>query len=163
MAAVSPAGPEPMITTCRLSSWLVKLDSFSFPVFGSANRRKYVGVFGCAYSITRGVQVSRTRLAPAILWPELHPPFRFGHASRDTATLRETRLRTSSDENDKLASARPIQAIAVLGAGTMGHGIAQVAAAAGYAVIMHDVNPDAVTRGLQSIQRNLARAIQLGK
>jgi len=51
----------------------------------------------------------------------------------------------------------------VLGAGTMGHGIAQVAAAAGYAVIMRDVNSDAVARGVQSIQRNLAKAIQLGK
>ncbi len=45
----------------------------------------------------------------------------------------------------------------------MGHGIAQVAAAAGYAVIMRDVNSDAVTRGVQSIQRNLSKAIELGK
>jgi 3-hydroxybutyryl-CoA dehydrogenase len=45
----------------------------------------------------------------------------------------------------------------------MGHGIAQVAAAAGYAVILRDVNDDAVARGLQSIQRNLSKAIELGK
>jgi len=51
----------------------------------------------------------------------------------------------------------------VLGAGTMGHGIAQVAAAAGYAVIMRDVNSDALARGVQSIERNLNKAIQLGK
>jgi 3-hydroxybutyryl-CoA dehydrogenase len=51
----------------------------------------------------------------------------------------------------------------VLGAGTMGHGIAQVAAAAGYAVIMRDVNSDALARGVQSIERNLTKAIQLGK
>jgi 3-hydroxybutyryl-CoA dehydrogenase len=62
-----------------------------------------------------------------------------------------------------MASARPIQAIAVLGAGTMGHGIAQVAAAAGYAVVMRDVNTDALARGVQSIERNLAKAIQLAK
>ncbi len=62
-----------------------------------------------------------------------------------------------------MASARPIHAIAVLGAGTMGHGIAQVAAAAGYAVILRDVNPDALARGGQAIERNLAKAIQLGK
>jgi 3-hydroxybutyryl-CoA dehydrogenase len=60
-------------------------------------------------------------------------------------------------------AARPIKTIAVLGAGTMGHGIAQVAAAVGYAVIMRDVNPDALARGLQSIERNLAKAIQLKK
>jgi 3-hydroxybutyryl-CoA dehydrogenase len=70
-------------------------------------------------------------------------------------------LRTISDENNN--SARPIQAIALLGAGTMGHGIAQVAAAAAYAVILRDVNDDAVARGMQSIQRNLSKAIELGK
>ena len=51
----------------------------------------------------------------------------------------------------------------MLGAGTMGHGIAQVAAAAGYAVVMRDVNTDALARGVQSIERNLAKAIQLAK
>jgi len=62
-----------------------------------------------------------------------------------------------------MVPARPIHVIAVLGAGTMGHGIAQMAAAAGYVVIMRDVNPDALARGLQSIERNLAKAIQLKK
>ena len=80
-----------------------------------------------------------------------------------SATFVESTLITSSDENNKRASARPIRRVAVLGAGTMGHGIAQVAAAAGYAVIMRDVNPDAVARGVQSIERNLAKGIQLGK
>lgn len=51
----------------------------------------------------------------------------------------------------------------MLGAGTMGHGIAQVAAAAGYAVIMRDLDAAALARGVQSIERNLAKAIQLGK
>lgn len=60
-------------------------------------------------------------------------------------------------------AARPINTIAVLGAGTMGHGIAQVAAAAGYVVIIQDISPDALARGLQSIERNLAKAIQLKK
>jgi 3-hydroxybutyryl-CoA dehydrogenase len=53
--------------------------------------------------------------------------------------------------------------IAVLGAGTMGHGIAQVAAAAGYQVVLRDLNDAAVTRGRQSVERNLAKAIQIGK
>ncbi|MGZ8921601.1 MAG: 3-hydroxyacyl-CoA dehydrogenase family protein [Limisphaerales bacterium] len=70
---------------------------------------------------------------------------------------------TSSDENYKRASARPIRRVAVLGAGTMGHGIAQVAAAAGYSVIMRDVNSDALDRGKRSIARNLTKAIELGK
>ena len=73
-------------------------------------------------------------------------------------------MSTNSDGNiHNPVSARPIETIAVLGAGTMGSGIAQVAAAAGYAVVMRDVNADALVRGRQSIEKNLAKGIQLGK
>ena len=57
----------------------------------------------------------------------------------------------------------PVNTISVLGAGTMGHGIAQVAAAAGYHVVLRDVDEVAVARGLKSIKRNLAKGIQRGK
>lgn len=57
----------------------------------------------------------------------------------------------------------PANTIGVLGAGTMGHGIAQVAAAAGYQVVLRDINDEAVARGLDSIKRNLAKGIQRGK
>lgn len=56
-----------------------------------------------------------------------------------------------------------VETIAVIGAGTMGHGIAQVAAAAGYRVILREVDRDALARGVQSIERNLAKGIELGK
>ncbi|HEV2884678.1 MAG TPA: 3-hydroxyacyl-CoA dehydrogenase family protein [Pyrinomonadaceae bacterium] len=56
-----------------------------------------------------------------------------------------------------------IETIGVIGAGTMGHGIAQVAAAAGYKVLLRDVNLECLSRGIQSIERNLAKGIQLGK
>ena len=73
-------------------------------------------------------------------------------------------MNTNSDDNvTTTATPREIHRIAVLGAGTMGHGIAQVAAAAGYAVIMLDVDSEALARGIQSIERNLAKGIQLGK
>jgi 3-hydroxybutyryl-CoA dehydrogenase len=45
----------------------------------------------------------------------------------------------------------------------MGHGIAQVAAACGCEVVMRDIDAGAVERGLKSIERNLAKGIQLGK
>lgn len=45
----------------------------------------------------------------------------------------------------------------------MGHGIAQVAAAAGYDVVMRDIDDAATKRGIQSIERNLAKGVQLGK
>lgn len=56
-----------------------------------------------------------------------------------------------------------IESIAVIGAGTMGHGIAQVAAASGFRVLLSDVDRDALARGVQSIEKNLAKGIQLGK
>jgi 3-hydroxybutyryl-CoA dehydrogenase len=56
-----------------------------------------------------------------------------------------------------------IETVGVIGAGTMGHGIAQVAAAAGYKVLLRDVDRDSLARGIQAIERNLAKGIQLGK
>jgi 3-hydroxybutyryl-CoA dehydrogenase len=56
-----------------------------------------------------------------------------------------------------------VETIGVIGAGTMGHGIAQVAAGAGYKVILRDVDRDSLARGIQSIERNLNKGMQLGK
>ena len=56
-----------------------------------------------------------------------------------------------------------IQTIAVVGAGTMGHGIAQVAAVAGYRVILADVSPEALARGVAGIEKGLARLVEKGK
>jgi len=56
-----------------------------------------------------------------------------------------------------------IQTIAVIGAGTMGHGIAQVAAAAGFKVLLSDVDRESLARGVKAIEGNLAKGIKLGK
>ena len=56
-----------------------------------------------------------------------------------------------------------IQTIAVIGAGTMGHGIAQVAALAGFRVLLSDVDRDSLARGVTAIETNLAKGIKLGK
>ncbi|MEW6125475.1 MAG: 3-hydroxyacyl-CoA dehydrogenase family protein [Acidobacteriota bacterium] len=56
-----------------------------------------------------------------------------------------------------------IEKIAVIGAGTMGHGIAQVAAQAGYTVTLEDVNEDFVGRGLSRIKDNLEKGLERGK
>lgn len=45
----------------------------------------------------------------------------------------------------------------------MGHGIAQVAAAANYPVVLFDVNKEALARGVQAIERNMAKGIELAK
>ena len=49
--------------------------------------------------------------------------------------------------------------IAVVGSGTMGNGIAQVAARAGYSVVMRDVKDEFLQRGLQAIDKSLQRDV----
>lgn len=56
-----------------------------------------------------------------------------------------------------------IQTIAVLGAGTMGHGIAHVAALAGATVRLFDIAEPAVDKGLASIRRNMDKGVDRGK
>ncbi len=53
--------------------------------------------------------------------------------------------------------------MAVLGAGTMGHGIAQVAAQAGYETRLHDVDAGAIDRGLAKIRETLDVGVAKGK
>lgn len=53
--------------------------------------------------------------------------------------------------------------IAVVGAGTMGHGIAHVAAAAGYQVALFDAVDGAVAKGLARVRENLDKGIARGK
>jgi 3-hydroxybutyryl-CoA dehydrogenase len=56
-----------------------------------------------------------------------------------------------------------IHHVAVVGAGTMGHGIAQVAAMAGYETRLSDANPEALASAVNRIQSNLAGAVSRGK
>ena len=51
------------------------------------------------------------------------------------------------------------ETIGVIGAGTMGNGIAQVAARAGYTVVMRDIKDEFLERGLKSIDRSLQRDV----
>ncbi len=53
--------------------------------------------------------------------------------------------------------------VAVIGAGTMGHGIAQVAAMAGMEVMLFDLGEDAMMAGLDRIHGNLDKGVDRGK
>jgi len=56
-----------------------------------------------------------------------------------------------------------IETVGIIGAGQMGGGIAQVAAAAGYKVLLYDISADRIENGLASISGNLARSVAHGK
>jgi 3-hydroxybutyryl-CoA dehydrogenase len=56
-----------------------------------------------------------------------------------------------------------LETVGVLGAGQMGSGIAQVAAAAGHTVLLADVNKEVAQKALANIGQRLAHAVQKGK
>jgi 3-hydroxybutyryl-CoA dehydrogenase len=58
---------------------------------------------------------------------------------------------------------REISRVGVLGAGLMGHGIAQVSAQAGYEVVVREVDDATLQKGLGRIEKQLARAVERGK
>src|SRR5436190_23995194 len=53
-----------------------------------------------------------------------------------------------------------MQRIGVVGAGQMGAGIAQVAAQAGYQVVLVDLKPDFVAKGIATIEKSLAKFVE---
>src|SRR2546429_3277537 len=56
-----------------------------------------------------------------------------------------------------------MKTVAVLGAGTMGNGIAHVFARSGFKVILRDVEKRFLDRGMETIGKNLDREIKKGK
>ena len=56
-----------------------------------------------------------------------------------------------------------VQRVVVVGAGTMGTGIAQVAARAGYKTVLYDVDGAAAQRSIEKIGESLGRAVEKGK
>jgi len=58
---------------------------------------------------------------------------------------------------------KPIKVVGVVGAGSMGQGIAQSCAMAGYEVLLCDVKSEIVERGVQNIAKNFDQAIAKGK
>jgi 3-hydroxybutyryl-CoA dehydrogenase len=62
-----------------------------------------------------------------------------------------------------MAIVAQVKTIAVIGAGTMGRGIAHVAALGGYRTILEDLLPNALRRAETEIRSNLDKAVELGK
>ena len=56
-----------------------------------------------------------------------------------------------------------VKTVAVIGAGDMGHGIAEVALMAGYKVVLRDINQEFIDRGVGRIMSSLEKLVQKGK
>jgi 3-hydroxybutyryl-CoA dehydrogenase len=70
-----------------------------------------------------------------------------------------TTFRTTAVEQPRMSEIRDVETVGVVGAGTMGSGIAQVAATHGYEVVLRDVAEDLVTEGFESIDDSLSRLV----
>ncbi|MFQ5425948.1 MAG: 3-hydroxyacyl-CoA dehydrogenase family protein [Gaiellales bacterium] len=60
-------------------------------------------------------------------------------------------------------SARAIECVGVVGLGTMGAGIAEVSARAGFRTIARELTPELAARGRQAVEASLARGVDRGK
>lgn len=59
--------------------------------------------------------------------------------------------------------AQRIEKVGVLGAGLMGHGIAQVAAQSSYEVVLREIDDATLAKGIAKIEKQLARAVEKGR
>lgn len=67
------------------------------------------------------------------------------------------------DSKIKMERSSHIRTIGVIGAGVMGNGIAQVAAASGFDVILQDIHAPALEKAISHIQNFLAKSVEKGK
>ncbi len=65
--------------------------------------------------------------------------------------------------NRQLVSAADVATVTVLGAGTMGHGIAHIAALAGFGTTLYDIDGTQLERARASIDKNLEKGVARGK
>jgi 3-hydroxybutyryl-CoA dehydrogenase len=62
-----------------------------------------------------------------------------------------------------MAQIAEIEKVGILGCGLMGHGITQVAAEAGYQVVVREVDESRLGKGIGKIEKQLSRAVEKGK
>jgi 3-hydroxybutyryl-CoA dehydrogenase len=68
-----------------------------------------------------------------------------------------------SADTPETKTAPPVATLGVVGAGTMGAGIAQLGAAAGVRTLLHDPMPEALERGAEGVRRGLSKWAEKGR
>src|SRR3954465_15850697 len=86
--------------------------------------------------------------------------FRFSGRFR---TMWRTAPRSSISTNPITSKRMDIEKIGVAGGGLMGHGIAQVAAQAGYQVVLKEVDQGRLDKAIGNIEKQLGRSVEKGK
>src|SRR5690348_627333 len=70
---------------------------------------------------------------------------------------------TAQKAGDGIREMSKIETVGIVGAGQMGGGIAHVSALAGYNVLLYDLSPDRIEKGIATISGNMARQVGSGK
>jgi 3-hydroxybutyryl-CoA dehydrogenase len=89
---------------------------------------------------------------------------RSGFASGIAENKKVERFRNSCGRaQDGIGVMSKIETIGIIGAGQMGGGIAHVSALSGYKVLIYDISPDRIEKGIATISGNMARQVGSGK
>jgi 3-hydroxyacyl-CoA dehydrogenase/enoyl-CoA hydratase/3-hydroxybutyryl-CoA epimerase len=110
---------------------------------------------GLSRGLPAGLAQEREELGRVLFHPFCHNLLNL-FVQRERARKRETWVAPDAESDPT------IETIAVVGAGTMGAGIAQLAATKGYAVILKDVDEHALERGMRQIEKLTRQAVDKG-
>lgn len=119
---------------------------------------------GLKRSRDAGLAVERKRFAELLFTPTCRNLLGL-FFQRERARKPETWLRELRSNEEAVGSAdvdSDIQRIGILGAGTMGAGIAQLAAYQGFDVVLRDINTEAVNAGMSKIRKLMADSVRKG-
>jgi 3-hydroxyacyl-CoA dehydrogenase len=141
-----PAGDDgvPAIKTVRANSYALPLEAIGHAVEAAG-----------ALPFRQGIALEKTLFEMLVARPE--------SAALRYAFFAERRAATIDDPLAKAAQAREIGSVGIVGAGTMGAGIATCFANACMAVQLFDAKPESLERGMASIRAYFAQQVDKGR
>lgn len=150
-----------------LSDRLKDVDPALFADFRAKNKRKWQGQLApwkivdcieasCQLSFAEGAALEKEAFRECEHSPQSKALIHLFFAERDAGKMVDP---TSATRPEQVA---PVAAVGVIGAGTMGAGIAMALAGAGSAVTLLDQSESALARGIETIRKNYATSVTRG-
>src|SRR3954452_13939772 len=114
---------------------------------------------------TTTTRTESSAAASSNAWPAawINSPLNALRFSGRLRTMWRTAPRSSISTNPITSKRMDIEKIGVAGGGLMGHGIAQVAATAGYQVVLKEVDEERLNKAIGTIEKQLGRSVEKGK
>src|SRR3954468_15789835 len=176
-SSIAPPMQAPWIFT--IVGFGISSSRFHQRRIGSRNSRRFSGDCETSFSDPRSMPdenigplprttTTRTESSAAAssnAWPAawIESPLKALRFSGRLRTMWRTAPRSSISTNPITSKRMDIEKIGVAGGGLMGHGIAQVAATAGYEVVLREVDQGRLDAAVGKIEKQLARSVEKGK